>query len=250
MNHRAKIAAAGLLLPWAASASAADGLPSDWHFAVNFYAWVSDLQGSVNAAEATHPADIDLSHGDVLEHLKFAAFGSFEARKDRLVFMSDLTYAHIGASSGIGPGDVDLVDAELDATTFTATFLGGYQVARGSVDVDLLVGARVVVNDTELVLSGPQRTAEGDVTETWIDPIIATQIAFPVSEKAALNFYGDMGGGSSEFTWQAIAGISYRLSGRWSLTAAWRYYSVDYDKDYFLYDVTQSGPVVGAKLDF
>ena len=210
-------------------ASAADRSPSDWRFSVNLYGWVSNLKGSVNTAEATHPADIDFSHGDVLQHLKFAAFGSFEGRKDRLVVMSDLTYAHLGASSGIGPGDADLVDAELDASTFTGTFLGGYQVARGSVDVDLLAGARVVVNDTDLVLSGPQRSVEGDVTETWIDPIIATQIAFPVSERATLNFYGDMGGGSSDFTWQAIAGIRYRLSGRWSLTGAWRYYSVDYD---------------------
>ena len=51
MNKIAKMAAAGLLLPWAASASAAEGSTSDWRFAVNLYAWVSDLEGRVNVAE-------------------------------------------------------------------------------------------------------------------------------------------------------------------------------------------------------
>jgi opacity protein-like surface antigen len=238
------------LLPMASAAQASEAAPSDWQFAATFYGWVSDLEGDIRAGGDVEPVDVDLSYGKVLEHLKFAAFGAFEARKDRLVLLSDLTYAHLGASSGIEVRDADLVDAELDATTFTATLLGGYRVAQGKVDVDLLAGARLVVSDTDLVLSGPQRTVEADVTKTWIDPIVAVQVGVPVSEKTTLTFYGDMGAGASDFTWQASAGVMHRLSERWQLTAAWRHYAVDYDKGQFLYDARQSGPVIGARYEF
>ena len=233
-----------------AAAQASSEQSSEWQFAATFYGWISDLEGDIRAAGDVEPVEVDLSHGKVLEHLKFAAFGAFEARKDRLVLMTDLTYAHLGATSGLHITELDLVDAELDATVFTATLLAGYRVAEGDIDVDLLAGGRLVVNDTDLVLSGPQRTVEGDVTKTWIDPIIATQIGVPISEKTTLTFYGDMGAGASDFTWQASAGLRYRLSRQWQLMGAWRVYSVDYDKGEFLYDATQSGPVIGARFEF
>lgn len=250
MKSFTKTAIAGLLLPWAASARAEEARSSDWQFAMHLYGWISDLEGDIRAGGDVEPVEADLSHGDVLEHLKFAAFGAFEARRNRLIFMADMTYAHLGAESGLHVTELDLVDAELDATVFTATLLGGYRVAQGKVDIDLLAGGRMVINDTELVLSGPLRTVSGEVTETWIDPISATQIGVPVSDKTSLTFYGDMGAGSSDFTWQAMAGVRHRISSRWQLTAAWRVYAVDYDKGQFLYDATQSGPVLGARFGF
>ena len=245
-----KTAIAGLLLPWAASAQAADGDSSRWQFSATLYAWVSDMEGNLNASSATQPVHVDLSYGDVLEHLKFAGFGAFQAKKDRLIFLGDMTYANLGATSGIDIRDHDLVDAKLDASTFTATLLGGYRVAEGKVDVDLLVGGRLVVADNDLKLSGPLRTANADVTETWADPIIATHIGIPVAERTTISFYGDMGGGASDFTWQALAGVQQQVSSHWKLSAGWRYYSVDYDKGSFLYDVHQSGPIFGARYDF
>jgi opacity protein-like surface antigen len=231
---------------WSTAAQA----QSDWQFAGSFYAWISDLEGDIRASGPVEPVQVDLSHSKVLEHLKFAGFGLFEAHKGHFVAMTDLTYAHLAASSGIEVRDVDLLEADLDASAFTATVLGGYRVAEGSVNADLLAGARLVNSDTDLVLSGPQRTVEGDVTETWIDPILATHIGIPVSSKTTMTFYGDMGGGSSDFTWQAIIGLQYRLSSHWQLTAGWRHFAVDYDKGDFLYDVKQSGPVLGARFEF
>jgi hypothetical protein len=235
-----------LCVTWATAAQA----ESEWQFAGSFYAWISDLEGDIRASGPVEPVHVDLSHSKVLEHLKFAGFGSLEARKGRFVAMADLTYAHLAASSGIEVRDVDLLEADLDASAFTATALGGYRVAQGSVNADLLAGARLVVSDTDLVLSGPQRTVEGDVSETWIDPILATNVGIPVSGKTTLTFYADLGGGSSDFTWQVILGFQYRLSSHWQLTAGWRHFAVDYDKGDFLYDVKQSGPVLGGRFEF
>lgn len=223
---------------------------SRWQLTAIAYGWLSDLKGDINTSEGTHPVAVDLSSFEVLDHLKFAAFGGFEARKGRLILASDLTYAHIGASSGIEIRDIDLLDAEFDGTAFTATLLGGYRIAEGKVDVDLLAGARLVVSDSDLVLSGPLRTVEGDVTETWIDPIIAGQVGVPLGGRTSVNIYGDLGGGSSDFTWQGIVGVRHQVRDHWQLEAGWRYYGVDYDKGSFLYDVTQSGPILGVRFDF
>ena len=243
-----------MLFPWATAAQAApdETASSDWKFAVTAYAWISDLEGNLRPGGPIEPVAVDLSYGKVLEHLKFAGFGAFQARKDRLILMADISYVHLGTSSGIEIRDADLLDAELDAATFTATMIGGYRITQGPVDVDLLGGARLVVSDTDLLLSGPQRTVEGDATETWVDPVVAAHVGVPVSERTTLTLYGDAGGlgVASDFTWQMILGIQHRVSSHWQLSAGWRHYAVDYHKGDFLYDVKQSGPILGARYDF
>ena len=93
-------------LAWAGPAEATAAEGSGWEFAATFYAWLSDLEGDVRPKGTIEPVAVDLSHGDVLDSLKFAAFGTFEARKNRLIVLSDLTYAHLGASKGINIRDV------------------------------------------------------------------------------------------------------------------------------------------------
>ena len=200
--------AAAMLLASATAAQAAEQ-PADqpnpnWHFTATPYVWASNLKGDMRVCCDVEPIDVDLSFGKIFDHLKFVAMGSFEARKDRLIFFADLGYVHLGASSGLNITDLDLVDAELDATTFTATMLGGYRVAQGSVDVDLFAGGRLVVADTDLVLSGPRRTVEGDVTKTWLDPIVAVRVTVPVGPRTGIALYGDVGGFgiASNSTWQ------------------------------------------------
>ncbi|MCL6740616.1 hypothetical protein LZ518_05650 [Sphingomonas sp. RB56-2] len=243
---------AGLMLPWATGAQAAEAPRSDWQFSTTMYVWVSDLEGNLRTAGPVEPVDVDLSYGKVLKHLKFAGMGALQARKDRLIFLADLSYVHLGADSGIGIRDDDLVEADLDATTFTASLLGGYRVAEGKVDVDLMAGGRLVVTDTDLVLSGPLRTVEGDATESWVDPILAAHVGIPIGAKTTLAIYGDIGGFGvgSDLTWQAVIGVQHRIGSNWQLSAGWRHYAVDYDKGQFLYDVKQSGPIIGARFDF
>jgi hypothetical protein len=247
-----KIALAGALLPWAAAAQAEEGSKSDWQFATTMYVWVSDLEGNLRTAGEVQPVAVDLSYGDVLKHLKLAGMGALQARKGRLIFMADLNYVHLGADKGIGIRDDDLLDAELDAAVFTGTALAGYRAVEDKVDLDLMAGGRLVISDNDLKLSGPQRTVEGDVTESWVDPIVAAHLGIPVSSKTTLGIYADVGGFgmASDFTWQTVIGVQHRLSRHWHLSGGWRHYAVDYKKGYFLYDVKQSGPILGVRYDF
>src|SRR5436190_3949859 len=125
--RRRRMLAAATLLSWAtlAQAEPEGSSSSHWQFTSTLYLWASDLKGDIRPAGDIEPVAVDLSFGKIFDHLKFAAMGGLEARKDRLIFLGDLNYVHLGASSGLGITDADLVDAELDATTFTATLLGG-----------------------------------------------------------------------------------------------------------------------------
>ena len=61
----------------------------------------------------------------------------------------------------------------------------------------------------------------------------------------------DLGGGGSKFTWQALGGAGYDLGSCCTLTAAYRYLDVDYEKyGSFLYNVHLNGPAVGMTFRF
>jgi len=47
-----------------------------------------------------------------------------------------------------------------------------------------------------------------------------------------------------------LAGARYEFSDLWGVSFGWRHLEVDYDKDGIVFDVTQTGPVIGATFRF
>jgi hypothetical protein len=226
---------------------------SKWEFSVTPYLWASGEKGDVGVIPNQEPVSIDLSFGDIFDNLKFAAMVIMQARKDRFVAMADIGYVKVGADKDIGIRDPDFLEAELDSSTFTATLTGGYRAMdRGPTFLDLMAGARITSSKTELSLTGPVRSVSGEVTETWVDPIIATRFHTPLADNWAVVIYGDIGGFgvSSDLTWQLQGAIQYRIAQNWWLAAGWRQYAIDYDKNDFIYDVKMGGPIIGVTYIF
>ena len=244
-----------MALPWSAEASAqsTDNVDSGWEVGITAYIWASGMSGDVGAVEGAQPVKVDMSFGDIFDHLKFAGMGTLQARHDRLVLVADIGYVSLGASKDLKIRDVDLVEGELDASTLTASALAGYRIAdKAPLTFDLMAGARLNSVSTDIVLSGPSRSVEGDDTKTWVDPIVGAHLSVPISPKWSVAFYGDVGGFgiASDFTWQLLGAIQYDFNNRWRASAGWRHYSVDYDKGAFLYDVSLSGPILGVRYVF
>jgi len=62
-------------------------------------------------------------------------------------------------------------------------------------------------------------------------------------------YYLDVGTGSSEFTWQAMAGVGYRW--HWgSVFGAYRYLSFDEGDQKFIRDLSLGGAAVGVGFRF
>jgi hypothetical protein len=62
-------------------------------------------------------------------------------------------------------------------------------------------------------------------------------------------YYFDIGAGSSQLTWQALAGIAYRF-GWGDVTLAYRHLYYDQEDDKLLQDFEFSGPALGATFRF
>jgi hypothetical protein len=64
-----------------------------------------------------------------------------------------------------------------------------------------------------------------------------------------LPYYVDVGGGSSNFTWQAFSGVGYRFA--WGdVTLGYRHLSYDFHSDRPLDKLAFSGPIFGIGFKF
>ena len=218
-----------------------------WQFATIGYVWFATAKGETDVIKPVEPVGLDLSFGDVLKGLKFAFMGAAEARRDRLVILGDLTYVHLGTSKGIDIRNQDFLDASLHSKTAEITLVGGYRVIdKKPVMVDLLAGGRMNFFKTSLELEGPNRSAQGSVTQNWLDPLIAARAVAPLGGKWNFSLYGDLGGivFGSDVTWQAVATVDYQINRKMRLGVGWRHFKVNYDNGDFLYNVRQTGPLI------
>ena len=62
--------------------------------------------------------------------------------------------------------------------------------------------------------------------------------------------YGDVGGGGSKFTWQALGGINYAISPTTIAKFGYRYLQIDYHRNDFLYDIATGGFYAGIGVRF
>lgn len=225
-----------------------------WHFSTIGYVFAAGAYGKTTPRSPLPPVDLSLSFGDVLKAFKFALMGAAEVRKDRLVFMGDLMWVHLGESKGLSIRDSNFADVKIDSKTTAITALAGYRVVnKGPIILDLLAGTQLNGNKQEVEYSGTVVDATASLSKIWFDPIVATRISAPLASKTNLSLYGDIGGFGigSHLTWQGIATVNYQISRKMNAGLGWRYFKINYkDNDGFLYDVAQSGPIVTLRTDF
>lgn len=75
---------------------------------------------------------------------------------------------------------------------------------------------------------------------------------FDVGGGFAIPLYADVGGFGvgSDLTWQLFGGVTYRFNQTVSAALGYRHLDVDYEKDSFVWNVSFSGPVIGALFRF
>jgi hypothetical protein len=224
-----------------------------WEFSAGPYLWLAGLEGDLGVVAQVEPVGLDLSFGDILDSLKFAAMGTFDARRGRFVASGDLLYLKLGASDDVQIREVDFLEAEVESSTFITTLIAGYRAVDGDrLFLDLLAGARVNSMKTGLDLAGPSRSFSGTRKETWVDPVIGVRLQAPIGRSWSLRTYGDIGGFGvgSDLTWQLMGAIEYEVSSRWSLSAGWRHLDMDFEEDGFVFDAAMDGPILGAVYRF
>ena len=225
---------------------------SVWTFTAAPYLWAAGIEGTIGEF-GLPPVDVDASFGDILENFDIGFMGAGEARYGRFGFAMDLMYIKVSASADTPFGVLaDHIDAT--STTFTAFGAAEYRLIdteQGSVDV--LGGARVWALDTELdPVGGPADPLSFTDDAAWVDPIIGARARIELPSDFYLTGWGMIGGfgAGSELTWDVMGALGYSVSDSVSIIGGWRALSVDYEDGAFIYDVVQSGPILGATIKF
>jgi hypothetical protein len=254
-----------------------------WKFSVMPYVWVPSVDGKLNygpppAGDASANVSVDAS--TLLDNLAFAMMIAGEARKGRWLIGTDLIYLDLSSADSavrsvdLNPGAerINVSTSQLNAGTSSElkgwvwTLVGGYAAVQDPRwTLDVMGGFRYLgleaATDWQLTTT-VTGTGPGGATATfaragrveksenvWAAIIGAKGRAKLGASHWFVNYYADLGGWSSLFTWQAAAGIGYAF--KWGdvlLDYRYLYYSQGGDK--LIDDMNFGGFALGVNFRF
>ena len=237
--HIKKLLAAAFAGTLLVSAAAADET-NHWRFDTSLNLFLAGLSGDVTMHG--QPADVNVSFGDIVENLQFAAAGRVTVGYDRWSLSTEFSYMGLGASKGPVKADIDqwLVEPSL-----------GYKVCK-----NFAAFAGVRYNNINGKIRGPFGLVPSS-TQEWWDPIIGAQLSLPLVRNQ-LSFDGrfDIGGFGvgSDLTWQAFPYLNWRFAKWGSAQLGYRWLGTDYETgsgtSKFRYNVVAQGPQIGFTFHF
>jgi hypothetical protein len=227
-------------------AAAAD----EWQFQFTPYLWIAGISGRAGIGNLNVDVNTGITDSDI--HLNFGFMGTFEARKNKFVILTDLQFSNLGTDRP-SPGPF-FSGAEADFRTFILDTEAGYRILdnpeKGAF-VDVLGGIRYWHLRTDLTFNAgllPGVTATR--SRGWVDGVAGLRGRAHLSPRWFVTGKGDLGGGGSNFTYQLFGGVGVLVGKRYALIGGYRYLDVDYNKDNFLFDMALHGPVFGFGIKF
>jgi hypothetical protein len=229
---------------------------------VNVYLWGASLHGDLSFPQGDQSFDVTLEQ--ILDNLKMAGMVTYKRDIGDWSVLLDVIYLDEGASkSGSvtlptddgGMVEVD-VDADLNLKTWVGGLYGGYTYARsGAANHQFIAGVRYLSLDSDVriqtddpegePLDGHSFSVSGDL---W-DGVIGFQGQFDLGGRWRLPYHLDIGTGSSQITYQALAGAAFEFGwGNVSLTYRYLYY--DEGNDGLIHELTMDGPVLAVGFRF
>jgi len=232
------------------SALAQDLSYDSWKFTGSVYGWGAGIGG-----EAVTGADIDISFSDIIDNLDFAIMGGLKAERGPWTLFSDVVYLNMSADENadlpLGPVTIP-VDVSVDMKSVIGTAGVGYQIyQQPGTKISAFGGARMLWIELEGDVSGRLLSFDGKFDSTNWDAIVGIMGETQINDKWYANYYADVGTGESNYTYQALAGLNYKLS-KADLFFGYRYTKWDWDKGDFgpFSDLDTSGPYAGVKFRF
>jgi hypothetical protein len=228
---------------------AATGPDADrWTFGGSVYLWAAGVEGT--SAEGD---DIDISFTELLDSLEGGIMGVVAAQKGKWTVIADLLYLSIHEEDETTANLVGLpveLDVDVKLRGFVSTFGVAYRVIdEDRTSLDLLAGARYFDLDVDFEAEFAAQKIEYSDSGDALDGIIGGQALISLTDRWYVSFYGDVGTGDSEVTWQAWPRVGYRF-GNVDAVAGYRHLAWETDDGDTFEDLSFSGPMLGVKFRF
>ncbi len=226
----------------------ASSTDDSWHIDVAPYVWFPGIHGTTGVLG--HEASVHLSGSDVLSNFQGGIAGFLDLRKGRIVIPIDLIYAKTATTQDIALTDLG---NQVRVTTSQGIYTPkiGYRFIDGEhFKADMLVGVRIWHEGLQLTLRPSQVNASD--AKNWADAVAGARFQYFFTPKVWITAAGDAGGGAASLDYQAVGTINFQPKPLFGFFLGWRYLDVNYsdvNHDY-IFDVAQTGPVIGLNLEF
>jgi hypothetical protein len=239
------LAIAGALSAAAIPANADDDQKADnrWHVDVTPYIWAPTINGSVQfdrgsirsgllpggpvsvLPPTSGTLNVNIAPSSFLSKINSAAMLTLSARRGTGLLFTDFIYLNLSSTEGrivsfTGPaGNVNLQASSGTGTRLTGTVLtlgGGYVLAQSKVVTLYGFGGwrnAGINSKLDWQFAGPigilDRTGHAERGATLNDAIAGVRGQVRLGGHWYIPYYGDIGAGPSNSTWQAVGGIAY-----------------------------------------
>jgi hypothetical protein len=264
----------------ALSAQCAWGAPApdgeQWRWSITPYLWLPTINGEF-AFDLPQGGDAsvggEIGPSDYLTNLEGALMLNAEFRADRWAFNGDLIWLDLTTDvsrlrSVTSDGETITIPRETNLDTETElsgavmTVIASRLLSESSSSsVAALGGLRYLGLDadvdwqltTTITRPGFTLASEGRISGSvdLYDAIVGLrgQWRFGTGDHWYVPWYLDVGAGSSDLTWQAMAGIGYAFT-RTSVLGVWRHLDYDPGNDDVLSEISLGGPAIGFTWRF
>ena len=249
MNARARLVGCALALTVAGAstrASAQIDTSRHWRYDVTPYGWLTSLNGRVGVGPVA--TNVDLSFHDILKSLKFGIMGYAQARHGPWFAGFDGIYASLGNNAVIAfRGDTGSLELKQKETIIQP--VGGYTIGNQKWAVDFLGGFRYWDLSTTIDVDVTRRpTNPHTISQSWVDATVGARFRATPYKKVHIIVGGDGGAGGSDGTWNFYGTAGYDVWSKVALGLGYRYLSVNYESDRFLFDTRTKGLALGASI--
>jgi len=223
-------------------------LDDDWHVGVTPYIWFAGLHGAVGVLG--HDIGVHASFGDICSYLNIGLMGEVEARKKRVLLLTDVIWMRLSDEKGIPLNDVGIQSVDAKVKQFVLTPGISYRVVdKEKLKIDAIVGFRYWHLGESLEFT-PSLVGGVSASQNWVDALGGARIHIPLSQKAMLTVGGDAGGGGANSDYQVAGLLGYKISKKCVLQAGYRYLDVNYrSSSSFVYNTATSGLLLGLTIN-
>lgn len=224
------------------------------------YLWLANLSGQLSLPR-TPTIPVNPSFSDLSSNLNSGFAGVIDLRYRRWHLISDNSWVSLKVSEDVVAGPADF-NATLEPAVAFGTVALAYEIPLvKSFSLETYLAARwwhVTVDSRlmgDVTSPGPGGAVipfdgSQSITQSWANAIVGARARYQISDRWRVSAAADIGGGNADLDWSFLASVGFDINRYLGLTLGWRILGVDYSNQGFVYDITQSGMLLGLNLRY